>query len=59
MAELNCRALDINFIAAIDDQEEMATPQISEAFTDSPCYADIIFILLNLQAPPSLSRTKS
>ena len=37
----------------------MATPQISEPFIDSPWYADIIFVLLNLQAPPSLSRTKS
>ena len=37
----------------------MATPRISEAFTYSPWYADIIFVLLNLQAPPGLSRTKS
>ena len=31
----------------------MANPQISEAFSD------IIFVLLNLQAPPELSRTKA
>lgn len=37
----------------------MVTPKISEAFIYSPWYADIIFVLLNLQAPPSLSRTKS
>ena len=37
----------------------MATPEISEAFLDSPWYADIIFVLLNLQAPPGLSRTKA
>ena len=36
MVELDCRALDINFIAAIDDYKEMTTPQISEAFIDSP-----------------------
>ena len=48
MAESNCQALDINFIGALDDQEEMVTPQISESFTDSPWYADIIFVLLNL-----------
>ena len=35
----------------------MVTPEISEAFSDSPWYADIIFLLLNLQAPPGLSRT--
>ena len=59
MAKLNFEALDINFIAQLDDQEEMATPYISEAFSDSPWYADIIFVLLNLQAPPRLSRTKA
>ena len=37
----------------------MATPMISEAFLDSPWYTDIIFVLLNLQAPPGLSRTKA
>jgi len=58
MAESNCRALYVNFIGALDDQEEMGTPQISEAFIDSPWYADIIFVLLNLQAPHGLSRTK-
>ena len=59
MDESNCNALDINFIAQIDDQEEMVTPMISEAFLDSPWYSDIIFVLTNLQAPPGLSRTKA
>ena len=59
MAESNWHALDINFIAQVDDQEEMATLEISEAFSDSPWYAYIIFVLLNLQAPPGLSRTKA
>ena len=59
MAESNCNALDINFIAQIDDQEEMVTPMISEAFLDSPWYSGIIFVLTNLQAPPGLSRTKA
>ena len=59
MAKSNCQALDIIFIDAIDDQEEMATPQISEAFIDSLWYANIIFVLLNLQAPPGWSRTKA
>ena len=36
----------------------MATPQINQAFLQSPWYADICFVLLNLQAPPGLSRTK-
>ena len=59
MAEDNCNALDINFISQIDDQEEMATPLISEAYLGSPWYLDIIFLLKNLQAPPGLTRTKS
>jgi len=58
MVESNCQALTINFISALDDQEEMATPQISEPFIDSPWYVDITFVLLNLQAPPELTRTK-
>ena len=58
MAESNCQAPDINFISALDDQEEMVAPQISKLFTDSPWYVDILFVLLNLQAPSGLSRTK-
>ena len=36
----------------------MVTLEISALFLDSPWYADIIFVLLNLQAPPGLSRKK-
>ena len=36
----------------------MATLDITEAFSDSPWYVYIVFLLLNLQAPPRLSRTK-
>ena len=59
MAESNCNALDINFITQVDDQEEMVTPTISEAFLDSPWYSDMILVLTNLQAPPEFSRTKA
>jgi len=59
MAETNCQALGINFIAELDNKEEMATPQINQAFTDFPWYTDIIYVLQNLQAPPALSKTKS
>ena len=45
MAETNCQAQDIN---ELDDEHEMATPQISRAFLDSPWYADIIYVLQNL-----------
>ena len=36
----------------------MVTPQINQAFLQSPWYADIIYVLLNPQAPPGLSRSK-
>ena len=55
MTETNCQVLDIN---EVDNKQEMATPKISQAFLDSPWYSDIIYVLLNLQAPPGLSRTK-
>ena len=54
MTETNFQALDIN---ELDNEQEMATPQISQAFLDSPWYADITYVLLNLEAPPWLSRT--
>ena len=59
MAKSNFHTLDINFIAQVDDQEKMATPEISEAFPDSPWYAYIVILLLNLQAPLGLSRIKA
>jgi len=55
MTETNFQALDIN---ELDNEQEMATPQISKAFLESPWYADISHVLLNPQAPPGLSRTK-
>ena len=55
MTETNFQALDIN---ELDNEQEMATPQINQAFLQSPWYADIIYVLLNLQVPPGLSRTK-
>ena len=55
MSETNLQALDVN---QLDDEPELATPHISETFMQSPWYADICFVLLNLCAPLGLSRTK-
>jgi len=55
MTETNFQALDIN---ELDNEQELATPQINQAFLQSPWYVDICFILLNLHAPPGLFRTK-
>ena len=45
MVESNFHALDINFIVALDEHEELVTPQVSEAFATSPWYIDMIFVL--------------
>jgi hypothetical protein len=59
MAESNFHSLDINFLAAIDGPKVQVTPNIKEAFLNSPWYADLIFVLHNLQAPPGLTKTKA
>ena len=59
MAESNFQALDINFRDVAGEQGKMATPNIGEVFLNSPWYADLIFVLQNLQAPPSLTKTKA
>jgi len=55
MTKTNFQALDIN---ELDNEQEMMTPQINQTFLQSPWYVDICFVLLNLHAPPGLSRTK-
>jgi hypothetical protein len=45
MAESNFHALDINFLAATDEQGKMATPSVRDVFLNSPWYADLIFVL--------------
>jgi hypothetical protein len=44
MVESNFHALDINFLAAVDEQEEHVTPQVKEVFSNSPWYANLIFV---------------
>ena len=58
MAESNFYALDINFFTAVDGPEEQASPNIKEAFLNSPWYVDLIFVLHNLQAPLGLTTIK-
>jgi hypothetical protein len=59
MVESNFHALDINFLATVDGPEEQATPNVKEVFLNSPWYTELIFVLQNLQAPPSLTKTKA
>ena len=59
MVEANFQALDINMIHSLDEQEELATQPIEEAFLNSLWYADILYVLFNLNAPSGLSKTKA
>lgn len=59
MAETNFQALDINMIHALNEQEEMETLPIEEAFLNSPWCADILYVLFNLNDPLGLSKTKA
>jgi hypothetical protein len=59
MSKSNFYALDINFLATVDEQGEQATPSVKDLFLNSPWYAYLIFVFHNLQAPPSLTKTKA
>lgn len=59
MAESNFNALDVNMVFDLDDLEELTTPPIDEAYLNSPCYPDLLYVLFNLNAPPRLSKTKA
>jgi hypothetical protein len=43
----------------VDEQEEKATPKVKEVLLNSLWYADLIFVLHNLQAPSGLTNTKA
>eukprot|EP00253_Pinus_taeda_P032952 PITA_32952 len=52
-------ALDINLIVAMSNEnEEGSSIQVSEIFSLSPWYSDIIYVLKNLSPPPSMTRNK-
>ncbi len=60
VAESNLHALDINMIASISNEnEEGSSIQVSEMFSLSPWYSDIIYVLKNLSPPPSMTRNKA
>jgi len=60
MVQSNCNVLGINFIDDLSDNpQEEAIPHVSQKFIDSPSYADIIYVLRNLQAPRGLIKTKA
>ena len=59
MAESNFQALDMNMVDVLEETEEFIAPYIEEIFLNSSWYADIIYLLLYINTPPSLSNTKA
>ena len=59
MVESNFQALDINMVDVLEEMEESDATFIKETFLNSPWYADIVYVLLYLNAPPSLTKTKA
>ena len=59
MDETNFQALDINMIDALDEQEEFPAPLIKDQFLNSSWYADILYVLTNLNASPGFSKAKA
>lgn len=59
MVESNFNALDINMVFSLDHLKELETPPINEAYLNSPWYADLLYVLFNLNVPSRLSKTKS
>ena len=45
-------------INSLDEQEELSTPIVEDHFMNSSWYANILYVLFNLNTPPSLSKTK-
>jgi hypothetical protein len=60
MAQSDCEAAGINFIADMSESPQEATnSHVSQEFVDSSWYVDIIYVLENLQAPLGVSKTKA
>ena len=59
MAESNFEVLDINMINALDEQEEISTPIVEDQFMNSSWYVHIIYVLLNLNTTPGLTKMKA
>ena len=60
MAQSNHEALGINsFESCIDTSALQEEGQVHPDFLASPWYKDIVHVLLNLQAPPEMSKTQA
>ena len=58
MTDSHCDSLQLNFLAGQSDQVE-AKIQLKPDFSVSPWYADIIFVVQNLQPPEGIRKTRA
>ena len=58
MAESKFQALDMNMVDVLEEIKEFIAPFIEETFLNSPWYADIIYVLFYLNAPPLCPKLK-
>ena len=49
----------MNMVDVLEEIEESDAPFIEETFLNSTWYADIVYVLLYLNTPPSLSKTRA
>lgn len=59
MADSNFKALDMNMVDVLEEQEECTTPHVEKQFLNSSWYTDILYVLFYLNAPPTLLKTKA
>ena len=58
MTYSHCDSLQLNFLAGKSNQLDAEVP-VKPDFSISPWYADIVFVLQNLQPPTELSKTRT
>jgi len=60
MVQSDCDAMGMNFIAdLLECPQEETTTRVYQEFINSPWYANNIYVLDNIQAPPGVSNTKA
>ena len=58
MTDSNCDSLKLNFLSCQLNQLDTEV-QVMPDFSISPWYADIVYVLQNLQPPTGLSKTRA
>ena len=58
MTDSDCDTLQLNFLTSLSNQLDTEVP-VGPDFSSSPWYADIVYVLQNLQPPAGLSKTRA